>query len=287
MNKIAILYICTDKYNCFLEGFLTSFEKYFCPKSEKIYHVFTDLSLEELQNIVNGVDDGLNKRIVRHDMPHLPWPLPTLLRYWMFSQIEEELKASDYVFLMNANIVCKDYVNEEDYLPRKEIGEKLTFTIHPGFANKSTYYAPFERRRDCRAFIDWGKEQQYVFGAMNGGVTSDYLDMVRTINQWTNDDLKEGIIAKVHDESYVNRYVLDKKDIRCCSGEKFCCPEEYEAANVACIVALDKQRYISVDKVKKIETISTQPTDIGTRIVRFIISKKNYFRWKNNITRQK
>ena len=40
--KIAILYICTGKYNIFWKDFYTSCEKNFIPNSEKHYFVFTD-----------------------------------------------------------------------------------------------------------------------------------------------------------------------------------------------------------------------------------------------------
>lgn len=41
--KIAILYICTGKYNQFWDGFYKSSEEYFLKgKAEKEYFVFTD-----------------------------------------------------------------------------------------------------------------------------------------------------------------------------------------------------------------------------------------------------
>lgn len=40
--KIAILYICTGKYNVFFRDFYSSSEKYFLPNCEKTYFVFSD-----------------------------------------------------------------------------------------------------------------------------------------------------------------------------------------------------------------------------------------------------
>lgn len=42
MKKIAILYICTGKYDIFWEDFYKTSEKYFLNNSEKHYFVFTD-----------------------------------------------------------------------------------------------------------------------------------------------------------------------------------------------------------------------------------------------------
>ena len=42
MLKIAILYICTGKYDVFWKEFYRSCEQYFLPNSNKNYFVFTD-----------------------------------------------------------------------------------------------------------------------------------------------------------------------------------------------------------------------------------------------------
>ena len=42
MNKVAVLYICTGKYDVFWKDFYISYEKYFLPDCEKHYYVFTD-----------------------------------------------------------------------------------------------------------------------------------------------------------------------------------------------------------------------------------------------------
>ena len=98
MMRIALLYICTGQYVRFWEEFYESFHKNFLRDSEKSYFVFTD------SETIYGEDKDCNiHRIYQKD---LGWPGSTLFRFRMFSGIAEELKSYDYVFFMNANLIC-------------------------------------------------------------------------------------------------------------------------------------------------------------------------------------
>ena len=82
--KIAILYICTGKYDIFWKEFFESYEELFLPNSEKEYFVFTDA--EELYAEKNC------ERIHRIYQEQLGWPKDTLMRFHMFDTISEQLK---------------------------------------------------------------------------------------------------------------------------------------------------------------------------------------------------
>lgn len=243
MQKIAILYICTGKYTVFWERFYTSFERYFLPMTEKHYYVFGDDQVLYQENE--------NPRIHKQRIEHLPWPLPTLLRFWFFSSIREELLGYDYICLMNSNVVCQDFVYEADYLPRAEMGENLMFTQHPGYENQNPVYFPYERRKQCLAYIPYHKGTRYVFGAMNGGTAKAYMDMIEELNKAAVNDLKNGLIAKCHDESYINAYVEKRSDYRVLST-LYCYPEGWEKEAECKILGLDKSKVIAVDKIKAV-----------------------------------
>src|SRR5690606_14012861 len=85
--KIAILYICTGKYDVFWKGFYSSSEKYFLPSHHKEYFVFTD-------NNISPINERIH--IVHQDK--LGWPHDTLMRFNMFHSIKERLGCFDFIF---------------------------------------------------------------------------------------------------------------------------------------------------------------------------------------------
>lgn len=117
--KIAILYICTGKYNQFFDGFYTSSEKYFLKGIAEIeYFVFTDnMNLSQYQNV------HLFKRECKG------FPLDSLFRFDMFLSVREKLKCFDYVFFFNANMLFVAPIGIE-ILPQRE---KLVAVLHPGY----------------------------------------------------------------------------------------------------------------------------------------------------------
>ena len=108
MTTIAILYICTGKYDVFWEPFFTSFEKHFVTDCHKEYFVFTDA--KELYR-------ETDPRVHKHYLEPLGWPKATLMRFHSFHQITPQLEAFDYVFFFNANMECNRDVRREEILP--------------------------------------------------------------------------------------------------------------------------------------------------------------------------
>ncbi|QKJ30432.1 glycosyl transferase family 6 [Mucilaginibacter mali] len=196
---IGILYICTGKYDIFWKKFYTSAEKYFLPGHKKIYFVFTDASriyAEEKPNI---------KKIYQET---LGWPYNTLLRFEMFLKAEEYLQQCGYLFYLNANIVFTDTVSD-DILPANG-NEGLLVVKHPGYWDKTNDVFPYDRNPDSLASIASGQGQYYFMGGFNGGQTDAYLQLIKTLKNNIRTDLDKGVIALWHDESHLNKYMLDR-----------------------------------------------------------------------------
>src|SRR3990167_7574020 len=75
------------------------------------------------------------------------WPMPTLLRYNMFLQQEEELSKYDYIFYIDVDMRITDWIGEEI------LGDGLTAAEHPMYALRSNYYPPYEPNPDSSAYI--------------------------------------------------------------------------------------------------------------------------------------
>ena len=197
--KVAILYICTGKYNQFFKGFYESGEKYFLKGIAEVeYFVFTDdfsISDSPRVHFFEGRCQG--------------FPMDSLLRFDMFLSIKEQLKSYDYVFFFNANMLFVAPVGRE-FLPETE---GLMAVTHPGFYNSCVPRKPYERNKKSTAYIPRvsGKSYVYYMGSLNGGRTADFMQLAETCSRNTHADLDNGIVATVHDESHLNKYMSEHK----------------------------------------------------------------------------
>lgn len=213
--KIAILCICTGKYNQFFAGFYQSCEKFFLTgKAEKVYFVWTDDA-----NLGNGKS---NVHVTYKECAG--FPADSLFRFDMFLQAEEELKKFDYIYFFNANAEFLTPVNEE-LLPDKT---GLAIGVWGGVeAKRHPMFWSYERNRKSMAYIPpFGKDYRLYMGGLNGGRSKEYLDMCRLLAKNIHDDYDRGIIAIAHDQSHINAY-LRTHPCKVISPD-FCWPEEWE-----------------------------------------------------------
>ncbi len=197
--KIAVLYITLGRYDIFFDGFYKSAKKYLLPGHEKQFFVFTDskrlLSRKE-------------KDITVIERKKLGWPYDTLMRFEMFSSIKDKLIKFDNIFFFNSNMIFIRPVGEE-ILPSAKNGWLAAATFFVKNPDEYTY----DRNPDSRAYIPYGKGRVYYQGGLNGGRAAEYLEMVETLKQWVDEDIQKGVIAKWNDESYLNKYFLDKNPL--------------------------------------------------------------------------
>lgn len=237
MSSIGILYICTGPYVVFWNDFFNTFEERFLPGIEKRYYVFTDQ------------DSKIRKEsnVFVHHIENQPWPLITLLRFHTFLNVEDEINKNDYLMFSNSNIVCKEAVGEEEFLPKE--GENLFFVEHPGYYKEKAKYAPFDRNKKSLAYVPYNCGNSYVIGAMFGGKTPAFLEMSKCLRYRINEDLKKGVIARWHDESHINRYIISRNDYRLLSPS-YCYPVGFDLPLTAKICGVSKQDKFDVNSFK-------------------------------------
>jgi len=140
---------------------------------------------------------------IRIEQAHAPWPAMTLLRYHMFTKHKEQLSKMDYLFYSDADMRFEGRVGEE------VLGE-LVATQHPGFYDKpySFFSQSYEKRPQSMCYMPPGYGgKNYYAGGFNGGRAGRYLQMAEEIKGWIDTDLKNGIIAVWHDESFLQKYL--------------------------------------------------------------------------------
>lgn len=196
--KVAILYICTGRYSIFWEEFFKNSESFFLPNYEKHYFVFTDADdIYEKDNIrVHPIFEDTKE-----------WPFVTLYRFKIFLKVETELREFDYIFFFNSNMRFLETIGEE-ILPN--IDEKLLGVQHPGGFGKTNVEFSYDRNIDSTAYIPYGEGTYYFMGGFNGGRGADYLELIKELNSNIDIDYNKNIIALWHDESHLNRYLLNR-----------------------------------------------------------------------------
>lgn len=245
MQKIGILYICTGVYKVLWPEFYLSAEKNLLPDMEKHYYVFTDAEEVEFEHE--------NPRIHRTKQEAYQWPFGTLLRFSIFLQREENIKECDYLFFFNADAEFVKPITEDMILPRKELGEDIVVVRHAGQYDKSPEEFTYDRNPDSLAYIPQGAGKIYVCGGVNGGTSEAYLRMCHTLADRIQDDLNRNVIALWHDESHLNKYILEYDHYRLLTPS-FTYPgqEWWNIPFEPAIVIRDKTKYFDVNKVKGI-----------------------------------
>lgn len=201
--KIAILYICTGKYQIFWPEFYKSFETHFLPGVPKHYFVFTD-------NV--GLCKARNVTLIAKKCEG--FPKDSLFRFDMFLKIENLLMEYDYTFFMNSNMKCVQTVDEK-ILPTVREGF-LVFCESFGYKGRCPRIFPYERNKQSHAYIPYKRnyEYKYVLGGVNGGRTHEFLVYFKDLQQKIRDDDERGIMAIFHDESHTNRFVFEHPDCK-------------------------------------------------------------------------
>ena len=189
--KICILTIATNKYIQLLERLLDNIEENFLNGHEIQCLLFTDHEVETSDNV----------RVCQID--HEPWPMPTLKRYNYFVKEKEFISKFDYCFYFDVDMGLVDKVGDE-------VLSDLVATMHPYQSFYPKEERSYDRNEKSLAYVPVGEEGElYYAGGFNGGSTKRFLEMAEVLADRVTKDLDNGVIALWHDESQMNRYLID------------------------------------------------------------------------------
>ena len=88
----------------------------------------------------------------------------------------------------------------------------MVFTIHPLYKDiHNKYLFRYDRNKMSSAYIDNIDGDEYIMGGFFGGRKDDFLKMSEILQNNIDKDLENNIIALWHDESHLNRYLVDLK----------------------------------------------------------------------------
>lgn len=238
MIKVAILYICTGKYEVFWKDFFNSYEENFLPNTSKEYFVFTDAEKLYRENECDRIHKIYQER--------LGWPDDTLMRYHMFDTISDRLVLFDYIFFMNANCKCVTRIGEREFLPAEK---DIVVVQHPGTYRKTPRQFTYDRNPKSTAYIKRGQGQYYVCGGINGGKAATYIELIKELKKNVDIDKENNVVARWHDESHINRYILEH-DNWMILPPSYCYAEGWDLPFEVKILVRDKSKYFDVSSLK-------------------------------------
>jgi histo-blood group ABO system transferase len=209
--KICILTIATNKYLQFVEKLYSDISEKFIPGSDINCLLFTDHEVETSDNV----------RV--HYIEHEPWPMPTLKRYNYFVKEKEFILEHDYCFYFDADMRIDNVVGEE------VLGD-LVATKHPYQSFHTISDMSYDRNPKSLAYVSHDEGKTYYAGGFNGGRTKNFIEMSEVIANNVNKDLENSIVALWHDESHMNRYLIDNPPTLELTPS-YCYAEEFYGSN--------------------------------------------------------
>lgn len=210
--RLAVLYICTGRYNRFWADFYESAKAHLLPHDTEVeYFVFTDdASLSQAPDV----------HLIHRECHG--FPADTLQRFEMFMGIRAQLEAFDYICFFNSNAVLRGDVGRE-ILPKSN-GLKAVRWIGQKPCNWAMFY-PYERNKRSRAYVKpFDGPYAYYMGGFYCGKAEPFLRMTEELDMAIKEDALQGIKARHNDESHLNCYLHTHSHEELPRG--YCCAEE-------------------------------------------------------------
>jgi histo-blood group ABO system transferase len=230
--KICIVTIATNKYIQFVERLLNDVDQYFLNGHDIECLLFTDHEVEASDNVKVS------------QISHKPWPEPALKKYNYINSQSEYLKKFDYIYLFDSDVGILDNVGDE-------VLQELVGVLHPYKIMESKEIYPYEKRKQSTAYISDENHNRYYAAAFVGGKSQNFLKMSKIISERVDQDEKNGIIAKWHDESHLNKYFNENPPVSLSPSYMF--PEELighpQYPFEPKIVALKKESSFNQEKI--------------------------------------
>ena len=205
--KTGVILIATgEKYHKYITPVMQSIKDNFKPTTDVAVFLFTDAEHKYTEK--------------QFYQPDLGFPGSTLWRFRTILKQEKELAKMDYLYYMDIDMLVVDKIGDE-------ILSDLVATLHPGYVNSCGEY---ETNPKSLAYVADGEKKQYFCGGFNGGKATVFLKMAHKLGKNIGLDYGKDIVAIWHDESHLNRYMIDNPPTKILSPS-YCYPEPPEDLN--------------------------------------------------------
>lgn len=209
IRRVGFFLMGTGRYIRLVQQLLESMETHFCAGRHYVhYFIFTDDKTYMPKLNTNPLSPPGSRNFTRIYQERLGWPKDTLMRFEMLLRHKDALRYEqdfDYLYWLDADMKMVDEVCED-------IFGDLVATAHPHYPpGRETY--PYETNQRSTAFVEQHNQDKfpYFVGAFFGGSSREMIKLMQTCHENIQADFNnlDGYIARVHDESHLNRYFID------------------------------------------------------------------------------
>lgn len=246
--RVAVIYMCIGKYWKLFDVAYETAMKHLFPEAEKTFFVLTD-HREQIRNEHN---------IITINKPFFKWPYAAMTRSRDIVGIAHIIRNYDYAVFINANVEFRRDV------PLTILqGRKLFAVKHAYFTDVvlSWPYGQYKLENTTETRImsnccihDYEMPYDYCFSGFTGGESKAFLAMHRALRLMLTDDEENGITPIWHDESALNRYILDYPERFTLLPPAYLCPEVFAEREKAYITLRDKTKELGDDYRNYVES---------------------------------
>jgi len=196
--KLAFATIATNKYAAYAKNLIETIDRYAFTGSN--VEVCVVIYTNNEKNFLNYTPTNIKIKTV--NITHVPFPLISLLRYHYYTS-DDSLKNYDYVYHIDCDMLLQDNVGEEI------VGDRVCVE-HPGFFQQfNNLNFPYDRNPVANAYVKMGLGTKYYQNCLQGGSVNEFFNMSVELRNRIEEDLRKNYIALWHDESYMNKYMVD------------------------------------------------------------------------------
>lgn len=191
-KNVNLLIIATNKYTKYIKPLLESADKFFLPDCNVNYCLFTDDMTMQL--------DSYKRKVLVWYVEHRAWPYTTLMRYHTFLSNIDSMPDADNYFYVDVDTLFKGVITANDVISDR------TVVRHCGFIGKR---GPYETNPLSTSFVRPNQGLRYYGGGFWGFSKDEFYKLLYKATSMINVDADKGIIPVWHDESVLNRYMID------------------------------------------------------------------------------
>lgn len=212
-----------DEYEMKAKALIESGRKFFCLSHDVTYFVFTDG-----EKLLEAKD------VIKIRQENFGWPYVTLKRFQVYEEHAKLFEKMDYLFAIDADLIFVAPVGEE-------MLSNLVATQHPAFVKKRGDY---ENKKISAAYVGPHEGKHYFSCSLYGGRKNEFLNLVKEARKCVDADLEKKFISRWHDQSYLNRYLVDHPPTRILNPS-YCYPEDWQLEYPKKLVASEKKQAVS------------------------------------------
>lgn len=200
-QKIAICHVATGKYKKFVQNVQLQFWYKFLKPHIIDFFLFSDDDDNELPKKVE------TSFVYKYNVKRLGFPGDTLYRYHYMMKAKEKLSKYDYIFYSDVDYAIVSPPKSSLFMVTGLVATQHLHNITE-VRNGNHIGSPETDPQSTACIRDHEYMKAYYAGGVQGGSSKIFIEACEKMIKQIDEDDKNRIMAKWHDESHWNRYLL-------------------------------------------------------------------------------